>query len=72
MGPKVDIPETPCDTFELLFTPTLLDDIVEQSNLYAKEVMGDEKFNLWVKITRDQGLPWLMCFDGHQPPSSPR
>ena len=41
VGPKVDIPESPCDTFELLFTPTLLDDIIEQSNLYAKEVMGD-------------------------------
>ena len=52
MGPKVDIPESPSNTFELLFTPTLLDKIVEQSNLYAKEVMGKEKFNSWVKITR--------------------
>ena len=45
MGPKVDIPESPCDTFELLFTPTLLNDIVEQSNLAqaAIYVTGSEK-----------------------------
>ena len=54
MGPKVAIPESPSDTFELLFTPTLLDDIAEQSNVYAKEVMGDEKFNSWPKITREE------------------
>ena len=59
MGPNVDIPESPCDTFELLFTPTLLDDIVEQSNLHAKEVMGDEKFNSWVKITREEIKAYL-------------
>ena len=53
VGRKVDIPESPSDTFELLFTPTLLNDIIEQSSLYAKEVMGDEKFNSWVKITRE-------------------
>ena len=53
-GPKVAIPESPSETFELLFTPTLLDDIAEQSNVYAKEVMGDEKFNSWPKITREE------------------
>ena len=31
VGPKVDIPESPADTFELLFTPSFLGDIVEQS-----------------------------------------
>ena len=43
LGPNVAIPESPSETFELLFTPTLLNDIAEQSNVYAKEVMGDEK-----------------------------
>ena len=59
MGPKVAIPESPSDTFELLFTPTLLDDIAEQSNVYAKEVMGDEKFNSWPKITREELKAYL-------------
>ena len=59
VGPKVAIPESPSDTFELLFTPTLLDDIAEQSNVYAKEVMGDEKFNSWPKITREELKAYL-------------
>ena len=40
VGPMVDIPESPTDTFDLKFTPDLLDDMVEQTNLYAK-VMGE-------------------------------
>ena len=43
VGPTVDIPESPIDTFDPMFTPDLSDDMVEQSNLYAKEVMGEEK-----------------------------
>ena len=47
VGPKVSIPESPSDTFQLMFTPALLDSMVEQSNMYAKEVMGEEKFSSW-------------------------
>ena len=59
VGPTVDIPESPSDTFDLIFTPELLDAIVEQSNLYAKEVMGDDKYNSWVKITREELRAYL-------------
>ena len=39
--PKVAIPDSPSDTFQLMFTPAFLDTIVEQTNLHAKEVMGE-------------------------------
>ena len=59
VGPTVDIPESPIDTFDLMFTPDLVDDMVVQSNLYAKEVMGEEKYSSWSKITREELRAYL-------------
>ena len=42
-----------------MFTPGLLDDIVEQSNLYAKEVMGEDKYRTWTTITREELRAYL-------------
>jgi hypothetical protein len=42
-----------------MFTPALLDSIVEESNMYAKEVMGEEKFRSWVKITSEEFKAYL-------------
>ena len=42
-----------------MFTPALLDSIIEQSNVYAKEVMGEEKFGSWVKITSEKLKAYL-------------
>ena len=36
VGPSMPIPETASEVFDLMFTPSLMDMIVEQSNLYAK------------------------------------
>ena len=54
VGPKVAIPESPSDTFQLnqMFTPAFLDAIVKQTNLYAKEVMGEDKYESWEKVTQ--------------------
>ena len=64
VGPKVTIPESPSNTFQLMlmFTPALLDSIVEQSNMYAKEVMGEEKFSSWEKITSEEMKAYLRFF----------
>ena len=59
VGPKVAIPDSPSGTFDMLFTPALMDTIVEQSKLYAKEVMGDDKYSSWVKITREELKAYL-------------
>ena len=59
VGSTIDIPASPIDTFDLMFTLDLLDDMVEQTNLYAKEVMGEEKFNSWCKVTREELRAYL-------------
>ena len=50
-GPTVAVPESPLDVFELFFPDDLVDFIVEESNRYAREAMGDEKYTEWVKVT---------------------
>ena len=48
------VPETASEVFDLTFTPSFMDMIVEQSNLYAKQVMGEEKYASWEKISREE------------------
>ena len=59
VGPTIDIPESPIDTLDPMFTPDLVDDMVEKSNRYAKEVMGEEKFSVWTKVTREELRAYL-------------
>ena len=53
-GPKVPIPPSLIGIFSLFFTPALLVYIVEQSNQFALECMGAEKFASWTKITVEE------------------
>ena len=53
------VPETASEVFDLIFTPSLMDMIVEQSNLYAKQVMGEEKYAAWEKITQEELKAYL-------------
>ena len=67
-GPIVNIPESPLDMFELFFSYDLLDMIVEESNIYAAQVMGDERYREWRKITKEEvkaffGFSILMGID---------
>ena len=48
------IPSSPLGIFSLFFTSTLLNYIVEQSNKFALECMGEEKFASWTKITVEE------------------
>ena len=54
VGPTVAVPESPNEVFELMFTPSLTDTIVEQTNLYAKQVIGDEMYADWIEVTTDE------------------
>ena len=59
VGPTVAVPESPSEVFELMFTPSLMDTIAKQTNLYAKEVMGDKRFATWEKVTGDELKAYL-------------
>ena len=77
-GPTVDIPQSLLkvfllEVFELFFSDDLLDIIVEESNRYAAQVMGDERYREWRKITHEDvkaffGFSILMGID-HLPSS---
>ncbi len=51
IGPRSPLPATPVEVFKLFFTTTLLQYIVEQTNLYAFQCMGEELYQTWEKIT---------------------
>ena len=50
VGPTVHIPQAEVEVFNLFFTGEICSYIVEQTNLYAKEVMGDQ-YTHWEKVT---------------------
>lgn len=53
-GPTLPIPNTPLEVFELFFSQDLQEKIVEESNRYAQQVMGDDKYSSWKKITVEE------------------
>ena len=53
-GPKVPIPSSVLGIFSLFFTSQILEYIVAQSNQFALECMGGEKFASWTKITVEE------------------
>ena len=59
VGPTRAIPETPKEIFELFFTDDLMQQMVLESNRYAEQVMGNEKFAKWTKITVDEMKAFL-------------
>jgi hypothetical protein len=69
VGPTVSIPESPLEVFELFFTRDLQEMIVKESNRYAQQVMGKER---WTQITVDELKAFLgfsILMDIHQLPS---
>ena len=55
-GPTVDIPDTPSEVFQLFFDKTLQKDMVEESNKYARQVMGEQAYKKWTPITLEEFL----------------
>ena len=67
-GPTVDVPESPLDLFELFFSDDIMTEIVEETNRYAEQVMGEERYREWRKITKEElkaffGFSILMGID---------
>ena len=51
VGPTFTLSESPIYIFTHFFTEELMDTIVNQSNLYASQVMSQEKYDEWDKIS---------------------
>ena len=59
VGPTTVIPESPREVFEMFFNDDLMKLMVTESSRYAEEVMGNEKFATWTKITVDEMKAFL-------------
>ena len=53
VGPTVTIPESPGEVFDLFFTEEIYSLIVEESNRYAEQILG-ERYGEWEKISREE------------------
>ena len=50
-GPNVSLPPSPLGLFRLLFTPYLIQLIVDNTNLYAEQVLSPENYLKFEKVT---------------------
>ena len=58
-GPTVTVPDSVREVFQLIFTETIVDHIVEESNRYACLVMGESKYEKWERLKRDDIFAYL-------------
>ena len=72
----MNISESPLEVFELFFTEELQEMLVVESNRYARQVMGEEQYTHWNKITVQElkaylgfrilmGINHLLSVDDH-------
>jgi len=54
VGPTFDVSPSPSAVFKQFFTDDICAHIVEQSNLYAHQVLGSEKYSKWNPITVEE------------------
>ena len=54
VGPKIPIPSDPLQVFMLFFTTSVLQIIVDQTNLYALQCMGQEDYGRWTQVTLEE------------------
>ena len=47
------------EVFQLIFTDTIVDYIVKESNRYALLVMGESNYDKWEKVNRDDILAYM-------------
>ena len=66
VGAAVSVPNTVKGVFQLIFDRVLIDHIVEETNRYAKTVMGESRYEKWEKIKADDiyAYFWIMIMMG--------
>ena len=54
IGPAVPIAASPLDVFTLFFSSDLMEEITKESNRYVEQVMRDEMFSKWNRMTVEE------------------
>ena len=57
-GPTFPVPSSPLKLFQQFFTITICTVIVEQTNLYARQVVGEEKYAQFEVVTVEEFLAY--------------
>lgn len=50
VGPAVSIPDTVKEVFQLIFTNSIVDYIVQETNRYARAIMGEARYEKWETV----------------------
>ena len=59
VGPTFDVEGSPKKVFQHFFTGSLTSHIVTQTNIYASQVMGEERYIKWDKVTENKLMAYL-------------
>jgi len=59
VGPAVSIPVSILETFKLFFTAALVTTVVEQTILYAVQVLRDQAETSWINVTESDIYAFL-------------
>ena len=65
LGPTISIPDSPLGIFRQYFSPSIIQEIVKQTNHNAENVMEPEKYSRWCGVTAEEieafiGFSFLM------------
>ena len=58
-GPATGIAPNLLTIFQLFFTTTLMESIVNQTNLYARQTMNEQEFRSWTQVTTEELWAYL-------------
>ena len=59
VGPTFDVEGSPKQVFQHFLTAALTSHIVTQTNIYASQVMGEERYQKWEKVTENEIMAYL-------------
>ena len=59
VGPATILPPTVVDIFRLLFTSAIVATIVQETNAYARQILGDVAVEKWTDVTAEEVWAFL-------------
>ena len=59
VGPTFDVESSPKSVFQHFFTAAIISHITIQTNLYASQVLGEERYQQWEQVTEEELMAYL-------------
>ena len=59
VGPTFDVESSPKSVFQHFFTEAIISHITIQTNLYASQVLGEERYQQWEQVTEEELMAYL-------------